>query len=174
MSDLIVKKGGLPKTVAVNELKQFVSVTIAGQLFGIPVLMVHDVLAAQRITHIPLAPREVAGSLNLRGRIVTAIDVRLRLGLDRRPQDQPGMSVVVEHGGELYSLMVDSVGEVLNLSDEDFERHPPTLDPLWREMSNGIYRLNDKLLIVLDVEHLLNFSHAAGAAAGLAGAVSVR
>jgi len=160
--DLIVKKSGAVK-VASSEQRQFVSITIGNQLFGIPVLMVHDVWGPQRITHISLAPREVAGSLNLRGRIVTATDVRLCLKLEPRPKDQPGMSIVVEHGSELYSLMVDSVGEVLSLPEEDFERHPATLDPLWRDMSDGIYRLNDQLLVILDVNRLLNFSRAEAA-----------
>ncbi|HAI31166.1 MAG TPA: chemotaxis protein CheW, partial [Thalassospira sp.] len=71
---------------------------------GIPVLTVQDVLGPQRITRIPLSPPEVAGSLNLRGRIVTAIDVRKRLGLRDREDDEPGMSIVVDEGGELYSL----------------------------------------------------------------------
>jgi purine-binding chemotaxis protein CheW len=138
--------------------RDFVTMTIADQMFGIPVLQVQDVLGPQRITRIPLAPPEVAGSLNLRGRIVTAIDVRLRLGLPRRATDKPGMSIVVELRGELYSLMVDSVGEVLSLLERDFERNPPTLDPRWREVSTGIYRLNNQLMVVLDVERLLNFS----------------
>src|SRR5499427_9289807 len=102
-------------SVASEELHELVSVTVADQLFGIPVLQVQDVLGPQRITRIPLAPPEVAGSLNLRGRIVTAIDVRLCLGLDKRPAEMRGMSVVVEHGGEFYSLIVDNVGEVLTL-----------------------------------------------------------
>jgi purine-binding chemotaxis protein CheW len=132
--------------------------TIAGQLFGIPVLQVQDVLGPQRITRIPLAPPEVAGSLNLRGRIVTAIDVRLRLGLEPRPHDGKNMSIVVDHGGELYSLMVDSVGEVVSVSDAAFERNPATLDPVWRDVSTGIYRMNEQLLIVLDIARLLNFA----------------
>nr|WP_249209231.1 chemotaxis protein CheW [Magnetospirillum sulfuroxidans] len=131
---------------------------IDGQMFGIAVLTVQDVLGPQKITRIPLAPREVAGSLNLRGRIVTAIDVRLRLGLKRADEDNKGMSVVVEQGGELYSLMVDQVGEVLSLPVAKFERNPPTLDPMWREFSAGIYRLDDKLLVVLDVAKLLDFN----------------
>ncbi|HYD29786.1 MAG TPA: chemotaxis protein CheW [Azospirillaceae bacterium] len=139
--------------------KEFVTMTIADQLFGIPVLQVQDVLGHQRITRIPLAPPEVAGSLNLRGRIVTAIDVRLRLGLQGRPKDKPGMSIVVDLRGELYSLMVDAVGEVLSLTNEDFERNPATLDPRWREVSMGIYRLNGQLLVVLDVSRLLNFTN---------------
>ncbi|MBI2239239.1 MAG: chemotaxis protein CheW [Magnetospirillum gryphiswaldense] len=143
--------------LAAAETQDYVTMFIDGQMFGIAVLTVQDVLGPQKITRIPLAPREVAGSLNLRGRIVTAIDVRLRLGL-KRPQDgNKGMSVVVEQSGELYSLMVDQVGEVLSLPVAKFERNPPTLDPMWREFSAGIYRLDDKLLVVLDVAKLLDF-----------------
>ena len=142
----------------VEDERQYVSITIADQMFGIPVLIVHDVLGPQRITRIPLAPAEVAGSLNLRGRIVTAIDVRTRLGLERRPEENAGMSVVVEHGGESYSLMVDSVGEVLTLPMHEFQRNPPTLDARWREVSLGIFRLNQELLVILDVDRLLDFT----------------
>ena len=131
---------------------------IEGHLFGIPVLTVQDVLGVQKITRIPLAPKEIAGSLNLRGRIVTAIDVRLRLDLHPRPAEEKAMSVVVDQGGELYSLMVDSVGEVLSLPIAKFERNPPTLDNKWREFSLGIYRLEDNLLVVLDVGRLLDFN----------------
>src|SRR5689334_21135697 len=102
--------------------RDFVSIVIGDQLFGIPVLQVQDVLGPQRITRIPLAPPEVAGSLNLRGRIVTAIDIRTRLGLPELADGKKRMSIVVDLGGELYSLMVDSVGEVLSLTEAGFER----------------------------------------------------
>ena len=155
----IVTSSKRPGTeLAAPETQDYVTMFIDGQMFGIAVLTVQDVLGPQKITRIPLAPREVAGSLNLRGRIVTAIDVRLRLGLKRAGDDNKGMSVVVEQGGELYSLMVDQVGEVLSLPVAKFERNPPTLDPMWREFSAGIYRLDDKLLVVLDVAKLLDFN----------------
>lgn len=155
----IVPASKRPGTVlAASETKDYVTMFIEGQLFGIPVLTVQDVLGPQKITRIPLAPREVAGSLNLRGRIVTAIDVRLRLGLTNQGGDNKSMSVVVDMGGELYSLMVDQVGEVLSLPAAKFERNPPTLDVMWREFSTGIYRLEDKLLVVLDVAKLLDFN----------------
>ena len=142
----------------------YVTMTIADQLFGIPVLSVQDVLGPQRITRIPLAPREVAGALNLRGRIVTAIDVRNRLGLQPRSADAPpGMSVVVDHKGELYSLIVDAVGEVMSLPSDAYERNPSTLDPRWREVSGGIYRLQGKLLVVLEVSRLLTMRRAEAA-----------
>ena len=159
MSDLVpAGKRAVAKQGASDEQRQYVSIVIDGQLFGIPVLIVHDVLGPQRITRIPLAPPEVAGSLNLRGRIVTAIDVRLCLGLEKRPADQPGMSVVVDHGTEFYSLIVDNVGEVLTLPAASMERNPATLDPRWREISNGIYRLDEQLLVVLDADRLLDFA----------------
>lgn len=137
--------------------RDFVTVTIADQLFGIPVLSVQDVLGPQKITHIPKAPPEVAGALNLRGRIVTSIDVRCRLNLPPRPEGEKGMSVVVEHQGEPYSLMIDSVGEVLSLPEDRFDRNPATLDSRWREIAGGIYRLDEELLVVLDVDRLLDF-----------------
>jgi purine-binding chemotaxis protein CheW len=159
MSDLVpAGRRAVAKPGSSDEQRQYVSIVIDGQSFGIPVLIVHDVLGPQRITRIPLAPPEVAGSLNLRGRIVTAIDVRLCLGLDRRPPGMSGMSVVVEHGNEFYSLIVDSVGEVLTLSSATMERNPATLDPRWREISSGIYRLDDQLLVVLDADRLLDFA----------------
>ena len=146
------------KSAATQTPRDFVSIVIGDQLFGIPVLQVQDVLGPQRITRIPLAPPEVAGSLNLRGRIVTAIDIRTRLGLPELGDGKKRMSIVVDLGGELYSLMVDQVGEVLSLSEASFERNPATLDLRWREVSAGIYRLDGQLLVVLDVARLLNLS----------------
>ncbi len=135
--------------------KQYVTMYIDGQLFGIPVLQIQDVLSPQKITPVPLAPVEVAGSLNLRGRIVTAINVRTRLGLQQREEGHKNMSVVVDYNGEFYSLIIDQVGEVMTLQDEDYEKTPTTLDARWLEIADGVYRLNDQLLIVLDVKRLL-------------------
>ena len=140
-----------------DETEEFVTFTIAGQLFGIPVLQIQDVLSSYQITPIPLAPPEIKGSLNLRGRVVTAIDVRLRLGLAARPKEAESMSIVAENEGELYSLMVDSVGEVLALSQSAYERNLPTLDAKFRAFSDGIYRLDKQLLVVLDVNRLLDY-----------------
>ena len=141
--------------------QQYVTLTVAGQLCGIPVLGVRDVLADQAIARIPLAPGEVAGSLNLRGRIVTAIDLRRRLDL---PPADPGarqMSVVTEQGGELYALLVDQVAEVMSLPGSAFEPCPPTLPAVWAEHSRGVFRLEGRLLVVLDVAHLLDIAVAA-------------
>jgi purine-binding chemotaxis protein CheW len=148
-------------TAVDEEERVFVTLTVAEQLCGVPVLGVRDILGEHAITRIPLAPTEIAGSLNLRGRIVTAIDLRRRLRLPPAPADQPRMSVVAEQGGELYTLLVDQVSEVMSLKANAFERNPPTLPPAWAQFSSGIYRLEGRLLVVLDVAKLLALTEAA-------------
>ena len=158
MSQQVEKSGSARQSAeSYGATEDFITFSIAEQLFGIPVLKVQDVLSTHRITRIPLAPPEIAGSLNLRGRIVTAVDVRRRVGLPPRSEKGDNMSIVVEHEGDLYSLLVDTVGEVLALSESEFERNPPTLDARLREYSHGIYRLNDELLVVLNVTALLSY-----------------
>jgi len=142
--------------LAEREDDVFLTVTVAGQTCSIPVLLVRDVLGPQAITPIPLAPAEIAGGLNLRGRIVTAIDLRRRLGLPLAEDSSKAMSVVVELTGELYSLIVDQVGEVLPLPTANICPNPPTLDALWREVSTSVYREDERLIVMLDVERLLN------------------
>jgi purine-binding chemotaxis protein CheW len=148
-------------TAVDEEERVFVTLIVAEQLCGVPVLGVRDILGEHAITRIPLAPTEIAGSLNLRGRIVTAIDLRRRLRLPPAPADQPRMSVVAEQGGELYALLVDQVSEVMSLKANAFERNPPTLPPAWAQFSSGIYRLEGRLLVVLDVAKLLALTEAA-------------
>ena len=137
------------------ETREYVTLTVAGQWFGIPVLEVQDVLGPRAVAHIPMADKVVAGSINLRGRIVTVIDMRKRLGLPPREDDSPGMNVVVEHEGNLYSLLIDAVGEVMEVPDDRYEKNPATVDPLWRDFSDGIYRLENQLLIVFNVGTIL-------------------
>jgi purine-binding chemotaxis protein CheW len=154
-------RGGAPGADLPKELMtEFVTVIIDGQMLGIPVLIVDDVLGARSITPVPLSPKAVAGVLNLRGRIVTAIDVRRRLGLAPLEDRTKCMSVVVEHNGEPYSLLVDSVGEVLAINSAQCHANPPTLPENWRAVSKGIYQLEDELLLLLDVGGLLTFTQA--------------
>jgi len=141
---------------ASQEEDVFLTLTVANQACAVPVMMVRDVLGAHAITRIPLAPQEVAGSLNLRGRIVTALDLRVRLGLPPRAADAPpAMSVVVEQFGELYAMLVDQVGEVVPLPARNFAANPPTLDALWRDVSRGVHRQEGRLIIALDIGRVL-------------------
>jgi purine-binding chemotaxis protein CheW len=139
--------------------QDYVTMYVGGQLFGIPVLQVQDIMSDIAITKVPLAPYEVVGALNLRGRIVTAIDMRRKLGLpDREASSKPPMHIVVEQQGELYSLLVDKVGDVTSMPDAQFEPNPSTLDPHLREVSKGIYQLTDALLVILDIALLLKIN----------------
>ncbi len=153
----------VPTSSPAGAMCTYVTLMLADQLCGVPVLAVRDVLADQVIARIPLAPREVAGNLNLRGRIVTAIDLRQRLRLPRRADGASAMSIVTEQGSELYALLVDQVSEVVSLPAAGLERNPPTLPALWAEHSVGIYRLDERLLVVLDVDRLLKLDQAQAA-----------
>jgi purine-binding chemotaxis protein CheW len=136
---------------------EFVTAWIAGQLFGLPITRVHDVFEAERITHVPLAPAEIAGVLNLRGRVVTALDMRRRLGLPAREGAQKQMAIGIDHHGEAYGLLVDGMGEVLKLPENGLDAVPINLQKDWAAVSAGIYRLEDRLMIVLDVDRVLDF-----------------
>jgi len=130
----------------------------------VPVLELQDVLSKQVITKIPQAPEAVAGVLNLRGQIVTAINLRKRLKLSDREEGAEEMNIVVEYQNEPYSLIIDKVGDVLSLSDEAFERNPVTLEACWQNVSTGIFRLEEELLVILDIEKLLTLGEAKAAA----------
>ncbi len=138
---------------------EYVTFNIGGQAFGASVLEVHDVFKATSITKVPQARPEIAGVLNLRGRIVTAIDARARLGLRKmRNQNDAGvMAIGVERDGESYGLVIDSVGEVMRLEDTDLEQNPVNLDPIWASVSKGVHKLGDKLLVVMDIDRMLSF-----------------
>jgi len=141
-----------------GQTTEYLTVMIADQKFGIPVLQIQDVLREQKVTRIPLASPEVAGSLNLRGRIVTAIDVRKRLNVPVAPGSR-SMSVVVEHNQELYSLIIDKVGDVLSLENGRIEKNPGTLSAQWKDISSGVCQLEKELLVIMDVARLLDSIH---------------
>jgi purine-binding chemotaxis protein CheW len=134
---------------------QYVTVFIGGQLFGLPIHKVHDVFVPESMTRVPLSAPEVAGVLNLRGRIVTAINMRRRLGLPQREGNHGIMAVGIEYRGESYGLIIDEVGEVLNLDASGREANPANLDARWAEISGGVHRLSGQLMVILDVERVL-------------------
>lgn len=145
----------MSEPASLQEHIQYVTVFIGGQLFGLPIERVHDVFVPENITRVPLSPREIAGVLNLRGRIVTAIDMRKRLHLPPRTDGGTTMAVGIEFKGESYGLLIDSVGEVLNLATAGREQNPVNLDQRWTSISNGVHRLDGQLLVVLDVDRVL-------------------
>lgn len=135
---------------------EYVTFQIGSQTFGTSVLEVHDVFRPTQVTKVPLAKPDIAGVLNLRGRIVTAIDARARLGLPPREGDPDNiMAIGIEQSGESFGLIIDSVGEVVRLEDVDLEKNPVNLDPIWASVSKGVHRLGDKLLIVMDIGKIL-------------------
>jgi purine-binding chemotaxis protein CheW len=148
-----------------EQITEYVTVTIGEHLFGLPIFRVQDVFVPDRLTRVPLAPPEVAGVLNLRGRVVTAIDMRSRLDLGARSQGAPpAMAIGIEAKGESYGLMVDAVGEVMQLADAACEAKPVNLDPRLSRVAAGIYRLEGQLLVVLDVDRVLDIRNGAVAA----------
>ena len=147
-----------------RNLKEYVTAMIGGQLFGLPILHVQDVFLPERVTRVPLAPPEIAGVLNLRGRIVTLIDLRLRFGLGKGGDGDSSMAIGVESRGESYGLLIDSIDEVLKLDEAAREPNPINLDPRLARVSAGIYRLEGQLLIVVDVERVLDIDVTAIAA----------
>jgi purine-binding chemotaxis protein CheW len=147
-----------------GNLIEYVTVMIGAQLFGLPISRVQDVFMLDRLARVPLASAEIAGVLNLRGRIVTAIDMHCRLRLGKRATDKPAMAVGIEFHSESYGLLIDSVGEVLKLAESGRETVPVNLDPHLARVSSGVYRLEKQLLVVLDVDRIFDAGNDAVAA----------
>ncbi len=137
-------------------MEEFVTVKIAGQLFGLPISRVQDVFMLKDMTEVPLTIPEVAGVLNLRGRIVTAIDMRKRLGLPARADGEPAMAVGIEMDRESFGLVIDRIGDVLHLPINDFDANPVNLDPRWKSVAQSIFMLENELLVLLDVDRVLD------------------
>jgi purine-binding chemotaxis protein CheW len=124
---------------------------LAGHAFGIDVLRVQEVIRSQPMTRVPLAPPVVRGLINLRGQIVTAIDLGQRLELPGREGTEASVHVVVNVDGAAVSMLVDSIGDVVDAVSNSFERPPDTLDEWVRELILGVHKLEGRLLLVLDV-----------------------
>ncbi len=136
--------------------QQLVTFVVDGQNFGISALKVRDVLRRQPLTRVPLAPPEIAGAINLRGHIVTAIDMRSRLGTAPRGRDETTMCVVVEGADEWFCLIVDAVGDVITIADSAIEPTPASVPDEWATMMRGVHRMPNCLLLLLDIEQLLS------------------
>ncbi len=135
---------------------QLVTFSVEGQSFGISALKVRDVLRRQPLTKVPLSSAQIAGAINLRGHIVTAIDMRSRLGAPPRERDEPTMCVVVEGADEWFCLIVDAVGDVITISESTVEPTPASVPDVWATMMRGVYRMPNSLLLLLDIDQLLS------------------
>jgi purine-binding chemotaxis protein CheW len=139
-----------------TECRQVLVAFLGDQMFGIPIMQIQDVLRARSITTVPLAHSCIEGVMNLRGRIVTAVNLRKRISAistavaNDGGEDDYGMSIVIEHEGELFSLIVDKVGDVLSLDPEMIEEPPVTLNPLWKEICLGAYQLKQEIMLILN------------------------
>lgn len=138
-----------------SDRQQFATFFLGQSYFGVEVERVQEILRNQEITPVPLSSPVVRGLINLRGQIVTAIDLRRRLGLPAGTAVQPLMNVVVRSSGGGISLLVDDIGDVVETDESTFERLPDTLDGNARKMIRGVHKLNDRLMHVLDTEQVL-------------------
>jgi purine-binding chemotaxis protein CheW len=131
---------------------QLATFRLDGDLYGVEVEHVQEVLRSQQLTRVPLAPSAVAGLINLRGQVVTAIELRERLGRPPRPEGTDAVVIVVRLHGEAVSLLVDSIADVVDVDAADFESPPDTLEGSARDLIRGAYKLDGKLLLALDVQ----------------------
>lgn len=139
-----------------ENVSEYITATIGGHLFGLPIARVQDVFKPERLTPVPLAPQEIVGLINLRGRVVTAIDMRCRLGLPPHKDGHAAMAIGIEFRAEAFGLLIDAVGEVLKLSDESREPCPVNLDQRLARIAAGVHRLDGQLLVLLDVDRVLD------------------
>jgi purine-binding chemotaxis protein CheW len=146
----------VPNTVGTDsDTEAFVTFTVANQLFGVPVTRVQDILTPDAIAPVPGGPKQVRGLINLRGRIVTVIDMRTHLSLPKAEAGRSGMCVTIEGRGDFYTLFADSVGDVITLPRNLREGTPATLDAVWRDVADAVYRTDQGLLVALHVDRLL-------------------
>lgn len=145
-------------TLTSQKTTMLATMYIGEQVFGLPILTVRDILIPEKIFTIPMAPQAIAGVINLRGRIVTVIDMHQRFAINPVHQRTSNkiFCVTVQSGNELYGLIFDRVGDVIEVTPDQFEPVPSTLNRQWRECCQGVYRLNGQLLLVLDVDILLD------------------
>lgn len=137
--------------------RQLCTFSLGDLLFGVEVTHVQEVIRYQEMTSVPLAPRIIRGLINLRGQIVTAIDMRARLQLQAREGELP-MNVVLRTADGVVSLLVDEIGDVVQTDESTFERVPETTDALLKELVSGVYKIEHRLLLLLDVDRVMTNS----------------
>ena len=137
---------------------QFCTFFLEGHYFGVPVQQVQEVLRYQEMTEVPLVSRVVRGLINLRGQIITAVDLRRQLGMKDRPEKQKPMNVIMRTDEGAYSLLVDEIGDVIEVEEGSFEPPPDTLQGMAKDMLRGVHKLPNQLLLILDSERTAKLS----------------
>lgn len=137
------------------EGRQYATFRVDDLFFGVDVTEVQEVLRFHEMTSVPAADPVIEGLINLRGQIVTAFNIRRRLGLEVRETDEEPTNVVVRGSDGAVSLMVDEIGDVIEVSQDNFEAPPETIDARTREVLDGVYKLPDQLLLVLSTDKVL-------------------
>ena len=138
-----------------SDTRQLCTFSLGEFLFGIDVLKVQEIIRQQEMTRVPLAPDCVRGLINLRGQIVTALDLRSRLGLPPRGPGLAPTNVVINTPDGPVSLLVDDIGDVLEVEAAGVTRAPETVRGIARHVITGVYRLRDRLLILLDADRVV-------------------
>lgn len=135
---------------------QYLTAYVSGHFLGIPIEQIRDIIGEQRLTRVPLSGSSIAGILNLRGRIVTVVNMHARLDEEKVTRPEETMGIIIENHDELFSLMVDRVEDVVTISHNSIERPPPTLNSVWRGVCSGVYQVDGKIMVIIDVENILN------------------
>lgn len=138
-----------------NNQESFCTFRVGDLHFGIEVKRVQEIIRHQKMTSVPLAPNIVRGLMNLRGQIVPAIDLRLRLNLPAREDETESINVVIRANDEPVSLLVDEIGDVVRVDFSDYELPPETLQGETRELIRGTFKLESGLLMILDTDRIL-------------------
>jgi len=151
----ITKQSNTVSETVADGAKQYTTFFVESLFFGIEVIKVQEVLRYQEMTGVPSAPDVIQGLINLRGQIVTAVDMRRRLGLKRRPADDDPVNIVVRSEDGAVSLLVDEIGDVLEAGADTYEPVPQNIPQEQRELISGVYKLEGRLLLALDTERVL-------------------
>ena len=144
-----------------EERKQFCTFYLDDLFFGIDVLKVQEIIRYQEMTQVPLAPSVICGLINLRGQVVTAMDLRPRLGLGERTSDELPMNVIIRTEDDTVSFLVDEIGDVVEPDEDTFEPPPETIGSSVRKLINGVYKLDGRLLLVMDAERTMDLTASA-------------
>lgn len=142
-----------------GESTQYLTAYVNGHYLGVPIHYIQDVIGPQPLTAVPLTRNAIAGVLNLRGRIVTVVDMHRRLHESQPENPTRCMGIIIEIHEELFSLRIDHVEDVIAIPHDHIEKAPPTLNPVWQSACAGVYQLDGKIMIILDIEQILNLDH---------------